>query len=125
MQAPAYFQEHMTGVLKDFSFAITYLDDIFIFRRMAEEHLNHIKQVFKKLWNAHLLMKLNKGHFFIKEIQHLGHILSTTCIRPLPLKTQAINNMHPPKMLDRFVHSLNSLDTIANLSRTLLRWLCH
>ena len=42
-------------------------------------------------------MKLSKCHFFTKEIQYLGHILSTIGIRPLPLKTQAINNMHPPK----------------------------
>ena len=42
-------------------------------------------------------MKLTKCHFFAKEIQYLGHILSTTGIRPLPLKTQAINNLHPPK----------------------------
>ena len=27
-QVPAYFQELMAGVLKDYSFAITYLDDI-------------------------------------------------------------------------------------------------
>ena len=93
MQAPVYFQELMTCVLKDFSFAITYLDDIIIFSRTAEEHLNHIKQVFKKLWNAHLSMKLSKCHFFTKEIQYLGYILSTTGIRPLPSKTQAINSM--------------------------------
>ena len=38
-QAPAYFQELMTGILKEFDFAITYLDDIIIFSRMAEEYL--------------------------------------------------------------------------------------
>ena len=27
-QAPAYFQELMTGILKDFDFAIAYLEDI-------------------------------------------------------------------------------------------------
>ena len=43
-----YFQEPMMGVLKDFSFAIAYLDDIIIFSRAAEEHLNHIKQLFEK-----------------------------------------------------------------------------
>ena len=42
VQAPAYFQELMTGVLKDFFFASTYLDDISIFSRMAEEHLSHM-----------------------------------------------------------------------------------
>ena len=29
-QAPAYIQELMTGILKDFNFAIVYLDDIII-----------------------------------------------------------------------------------------------
>ena len=43
-------------------------------------------------------MKLSKCHFFTKEIQYLGHILSTKGIRPLPSKTQAIQTMHPPKM---------------------------
>ena len=42
-------------------------------------------------------MKLSKCHFFTKEIQYLGHILSIKGIHPLPLKTQAIQNMHPPK----------------------------
>ena len=46
-QAPAYFQELMTRILKDFYFAIAYLDDIIIFGRMAEEHLSHIRQVFE------------------------------------------------------------------------------
>ena len=67
-QAPAYFQELMTGVLKDFPFAIAYLDDIIILSRMVKEHLDHIRQVFKKSWNAHLSMKLSKCHFFSKEI---------------------------------------------------------
>ena len=98
VQAPAYFQELMTGILKDFNFAIAYLDDIIIFSRTAEEHLDHIRQVFKKLRNTDLSMKLSKGHFFMKEIQYLEHILSTKGIRPLLSKTQAIKNMHPPKM---------------------------
>ena len=49
IQAPAYLQELMTGILKDFDFAIAYLDDIIIFSRTAEEHLSHIKKVFEKL----------------------------------------------------------------------------
>ena len=53
MQASAYLQELMTGVLKDFSFAITYLDNIIIFSRTAEEHLSHIKQVLKN-WGMHI-----------------------------------------------------------------------
>ena len=36
-QATAYFQELMTGVLKDFTFTITYLDDNIIFSRGAPQ----------------------------------------------------------------------------------------
>ena len=46
-QAPAYFPELITGILKDFNFAIVCLDDIIIFSRRAEEHLDHTKQVFE------------------------------------------------------------------------------
>ena len=87
----------MTGVSKDPFFIITYLDNIIIYSRMAEEHLSHIKQVFEKLRNGHLLMKLSKCYFITKEIHYLWHILSTKGIRPLPSKTQAMNNMQPPK----------------------------
>ena len=46
VQAPAYFQELKTGILKDFNLAIAYLDDIIIFSGTAEEYLDHIIQVF-------------------------------------------------------------------------------
>ena len=106
--APAYLQELMTGILKDFNFAIAYLDDIIIFSRTVAEHLFHIKQVFEKLQAAKLSMKLRKCHFFTKEIQYLGHILNTKGIQPLPLKTQAIQNMHPPKT-PKHVHAFLGL----------------
>ena len=92
----------MTGTLRDFDFAIAYLDDIMIFSRTEEEHLFHIKQVFEKLQAAKLSMKLSKCHFFTKEIQYLGHIPSTKGIQPLPSRTQAIQNMHPPKTTKQF-----------------------
>ena len=43
-QAPAYFQELMTGILKDFPFAIAYLDDIIIFRKTPLTHQNGIQK---------------------------------------------------------------------------------
>ena len=73
-QAPAYFQELMTGILKNFSFMIAYLDDLIIFSKTPQEHLSYIRQVFKKLRSAKLSMKMRKCNFFSKEIQYLGHI---------------------------------------------------
>ena len=65
-QAPAYFQKLMTGILKDFPFAIAYLDDIIIFSKTPQEHLSHICMVFKKLKSANLSMKKSKCSFFSK-----------------------------------------------------------
>ena len=96
-QAPAYFQELMNKVLKDLPFAIAYLDDIIICSKTAKEHLNHLQQVFHKFHDAELTMKLSKCHFFTKEIQYLGHMLSRTGVKPLPSKTAAIRLMNPPK----------------------------
>ena len=47
VQAPAYFQELMTGILKDFPFAIAYLDDIIIFSKntTGTPFLNEEKQM--------------------------------------------------------------------------------
>ena len=56
-QAPAYFQELMTGILKDFPFAIAYLYNIIIFSKTPQEHLTHICMVFENLKSANLLMK--------------------------------------------------------------------
>ena len=95
-QAPVYFKELMTGILKDFNFAIAYLENIIIFSKTPKEHLLHIRMVFKKLKSANLSMKKSKHSFFFKEIQYLGHIPSATGIRPLPAKTHTIQHMQPP-----------------------------
>ena len=95
-QALAYFQELMTGVLKDLLFAMAYLDDIIVYSSTPEEHLEHIRTVFEKLRHAKLSMKLSKCHFFTKEIQYLGHILGMERIKPVSAKTEAIRAMHPP-----------------------------
>ena len=65
-QAPVYFQELMTGILKDLSFGIAYLDDIIIFSKTPQEHLSHIRWVFEKLRKAKLSMKMSKCNFFFQ-----------------------------------------------------------
>ena len=64
-------------------------------RRTPRPHKTSFWEIKK---HTQLSMKLSKCHFFTKEIQYLGHILSTKGIRPLLSKTQVIKNMHLPKM---------------------------
>ena len=99
-QALAYFQELMNKILINLPFAIAYLDDI-IYRKTAKEHLEHLQQVSHKIHGVEITMKLSKCHFFAKEIQYLGHVLSTSGITPLPSKTEAIKLMNPSKILNK------------------------
>ena len=71
-QAPAYFQELMTGILKDFNFTIAYLNDIIIFSKTLQEHLSHIRKVFEKLKSAKLSMKKRKRQLLFERNQVLG-----------------------------------------------------
>ena len=48
-QAPAYFQRLINEVLTDCNFAMGYLDDIFIFSKTEEKHLQHLEEIFEWL----------------------------------------------------------------------------
>ena len=73
-QTSAYFQDLMNKVLKDLPFTIAYLDDIIIYSKTAEEHLDHLQQVFQNLHDSKLSMKLSKCHFFANVIKYLDHV---------------------------------------------------
>ena len=88
--APAYFQELMNKVLKDLLYDIAYFNDI-IYSKTVEEHTDHLHQFFYIFHDAELIMKLSKCDFFTEEIQYLGHVLSTTGIKPLPSKQQLLS----------------------------------
>ena len=63
-QAPAYFQLLMNKVLEGLSYAMTYLDDIIIFKKNEGNHLRHLEEVFCQLRQAGLKMKCSKCDFF-------------------------------------------------------------
>ena len=95
-QAPAFFQHPMNKVLDNCSFAMTYLDDIIIFSNTEEEHLAHIKEIFRRLEAADLKMKRSKCDFFKKHIHYLGHLISANGIQPLKDKLDTIRDMPAP-----------------------------
>ena len=66
-QAPAYFQLLIDKVLMGCSgFAMGYLDNIIIFSKTEEEHLQHLEEIFIRLCKFGLKMKREKCSFFKK-----------------------------------------------------------
>ena len=81
---------------------MAYLDDIIIFSQNKEEHLKHIRIIFKKLKKAGLKLKESKCDFFKREIHYLGHLISVNGIQPLPEKLDSIRNMPKPRSSKEF-----------------------
>ena len=97
-QAPAYFQLLIDKVLMGCSsFAMGYLDDIIIFSKTEEEHLQHLEEIFVRLCKFGLKMKREKCSFFKKHIQYLGHLVSENGFEPLPEKLESIRKMPAPR----------------------------
>ena len=97
-QAPAYFQLLIDKVLMGCSsFVMGYLDDIIIFSKTEEEHLQHLEEIFVRLRKFGLKMKREKCSFFKKHIQYLGHLVSERGFEPLPEKLESIRKMTAPR----------------------------
>ena len=91
--APATFQHLMESCLGEMhlKWCIIYLDDIIVFSKTPEEHIERLRGVFEKLSAAGLRLKPNKCEFF-KSLVTLGHIVSKNGIETDPKKFDAIKN---------------------------------
>jgi len=67
--APATFQRFINDALREYldRFCSAYLDDILIYSKSKEEHLEHVRQVLERLRRAGLYAKLSKCEFFVEE----------------------------------------------------------
>ena len=132
-QAPAYFQLLIDQVLMGCgNFAMGYLDDIIVFSRSEEEHLQHLEEIFKCLRHFDLKIKREKSSFFKKHIQYLGHLVSEQGFKPLPEKLEAIRNMphlKTPKEVKQFLGLIGYyrkfIPRFSDLSRPLTRLTRH
>ena len=69
--APSTFQRLMHAVLRgpQFDICLVYLDDIIIFSRTFDDHLQHLNDVFTRLRNANIRLKPTKCSFACSEVE--------------------------------------------------------
>ena len=79
------------------SFVMGYLDDIIVFSKTEEEHLQHLEEIFVRLREFGLKIKHEKCSFFKKHIQYLGHLVSEKGFELLPEKLESIRKMPAPR----------------------------
>src|SRR5436189_3403049 len=92
--APATFQRLMNTALEDilWKFVMDYIDDISVYSKTWEEHLQHLEEVFKRLRKAKLKINPDKCHFGAQEIQFLEHVIGIDGIKPDPAKVEKVKN---------------------------------
>ena len=97
--APATFERLMETVLRGLQFetCLIYLDDIIVFGKTFEEMVDNLSKVFNRLETAGLKLKPKKCVLFARQVEFLGHIVSSEGISTSPAKTKAVESWMVPR----------------------------
>ena len=97
--APAIFQRTMNKIFKKYidKFMNVYIDDIIIYSKDWNEHLEHIEIILKELQKTNMMLKLKKCEWAKKNVEYLGHIVGTDGLKPDPKKIEKIKNLKRPE----------------------------
>lgn len=117
--AHSTFMRLMNEILKEFisKFVIIYLDDISIFSRTKEEHLQHVRRVLEKLQQNKLLINLKKCTFLQKELVYFGFVIAENELKMDLENIAAIVNWLSPKSL----FEVRSFHGLASFHRKFIR----
>ena len=108
--AGATFQRMMDDLLGDLPFCVAYIDDILVFSASPDQHQQHLRIILERLQAAGLVLRHDKCVFGAKEVDFLGHRISSKGVRPLPSKVSAVNEFPVPqtvKALQEFIGMIN------------------
>jgi hypothetical protein len=96
--APPTFQRLMNKILREYldEFVIVYIDDLLIYSKTFEEHIEHLRKIFDKLREANLMIKLKKCKFCMPNIEFLGHVVGRDGLQPDPTKIEKMENLERP-----------------------------
>jgi len=103
-------------------FVIVFIDDILIYSKNEEEHVEHLETVLRLLREHQLYAKLSKCSFFQTKVHYFWHVVSKDVIAMDPENIRAIMEWATPKNVDE-VRSFMRLEDyykrfIRNFSRT-------
>ena len=96
---PATFQRLMQNILGELNltYCIIYLDNVIVFGRMEEEHLECLRVVFEHFREFNLKLKPSKCNLFQSEIIYLAHHISREGMHPSKDNVHAIEEFPMPE----------------------------
>ena len=99
--SPAIFSHLLDIVLSGLKwhFVLVYIDDVIIFSKSFNEHLDHLDKIFKRLSKANLMLSLKKCQFAFIKLKYLGHVAGKNGLEPDPDKVKAITEFPQPRTI--------------------------
>lgn len=96
--APSTFQSLMNEVFRPHlrQFVLVFFDDILVYSRTWDDHLQHLRVTLYLLRQNKLFAKMSKCVFGKSEVEYLGHMVSAKGVSAEPTKLQAITTWPLP-----------------------------
>ena len=93
------FQKMMQLVLSGLQWQIfmIYLDDVIVYSKSFEKHLENLRLIFDRLKGEGLKLKPRKCRFCRTEVLYLGHIVGKDGIKPNPAKIAVVQKYPVPR----------------------------
>ena len=84
--APAAFINLIDRVFRPYldTFVVVFIDDILVYCKGKERHVDHLRTVLQTLREHQLYAKLKKFEFWLTEVTFLGHVVSKKGIKVIP-----------------------------------------
>ncbi|GJR64644.1 putative reverse transcriptase domain-containing protein [Tanacetum coccineum] len=92
--APVVFIDLMNRVCRPYldKFVIVFINNILIYSKTREEHVEHLRLVLGLLKKEKLYAKFSKCELWLREVQFLGHVINGNGIHVDPSKIEAVKN---------------------------------
>ena len=99
--APSTFQGLMNSIFKPFlrKKLLVFFDDILIYSKSWEEHVQHVHRALQLLKEKQLYSKPSKHFFGVTEVEYLGHIVSHEGVKVDPNTIKLMMDWSIPKTL--------------------------
>ena len=98
--APATFQALMNDIFRPYlrKFILVFFDDILVYSKTLQEHVQHLESTFIVLQQHSLLAKRSKCYFAQTKVEYLGHLISAEGVSKILARLQQCKDGHSLRM---------------------------